>query len=350
MNTHGFFQSVKTCLPGIVLCALIALLAECVHLLPFKPFTVGGHHPIEGLTIALVLGMVFHPLIKRIPQVHSGIAFCSKTVLYLAIVLLGVKLNVALIEHLNLLVLTLVVVSVFLCFFLTYWFGRLLNVPVVDTLLIAFGTAICGSSAIAAMAPAVHANKKQTAMAIAVINLFGTLAIFIFPLLGHVLHLSPTHFYIWAGASIQAVPQVIAACVTFNSHGAVLGTTVKLVRVLLLAPLLLIALRIHRASSPAVVRLRWYRTIPPFIIGFFVVIFFSNVLARWGLTRSWIGSVQVFFIHGSHALMIAAMAAIGLQVSFVELKHTGSKSLILSGFGAFLLAGFVLLCLLLPYF
>ena len=106
--------------------------------------------------------------------------------------------------------------------------------------LIAIGTAICGSSAIAAAAPVIQAKQKDIAISIACVNLLGLLAVFALPLIGSHFKLSDQQFGVWSGISIQAVPQVIAAGLSYSANAGNIATLIKLVRVCLLGPFLIV--------------------------------------------------------------------------------------------------------------
>ena len=141
-------------------------------------------------------------------------------------------------------------------------------------ILIGIGTAICGGTAIVNPAPSIEADDSDTAFAITTITIFGLIAIFIFPPLGHLLGLTQSEFGAWSGIAIQATPQVMAAGFAYGQEAGEVAVIVKLVRVLLLAPMLLWLgiwyARQKRARQEAYVARRTPLStlFPPFILGF----------------------------------------------------------------------------------
>ena len=141
-------------------------------------------------------------------------------------------------------------------------------------ILIALGTAICGGTAIAVAAPVIEADDRDTAFAIATVTLFGMIAVFVFPLIGHAAAMTQLEFGVWAGTAVHATPQVVATGFAYGPEAGDIATIVKLVRVLLLAPLV-IGLGIWYARSKRrrqiahVTKIgKWRSLFPPFIAGF----------------------------------------------------------------------------------
>jgi uncharacterized integral membrane protein (TIGR00698 family) len=123
--------------------------------------------------------------------------------------------------------------------FFTIWLGKRMGLDDRLTMLIGAGTSICGASAIAAVAPVVKAEEKDTSFAIAAITLFGTLSMFVYPILYKLLHLPEMLYSIWAGSSIHEVAQVVAAGFAAGEGAGEFATLVKLARVLLIIPITL---------------------------------------------------------------------------------------------------------------
>ncbi|MFZ9035231.1 MAG: YeiH family protein, partial [Francisellaceae bacterium] len=223
-------------LPGLFLTAVITIIAYAISYLPFSPFTLMHNgiaiHPLEPMVIALILGIIagntlfiskFANGMKKtnlmgiISSSHikaklaSGINFSIKVLLPLGIVLMGVKFDLLAVIKLSAQALVINLICIVLAYILTNLICQFLKIDSQMRALITIGTAICGGSAIVALAPVIKANQTQTAIAMTIVSLYGLIAIFIFPLLGQLLGLSQLQFGIWAGTSIQAVPQVIAA-------------------------------------------------------------------------------------------------------------------------------------------
>ena len=159
------------------------------------------------------------------------------------------------------------------------------------------------------------------------INLFGTLAIFIFPLLGHWLHLSDLQYGIFAGTSIQAVPQVVAGGFAFSAAAGRIAVVVKLVRVVLLAPVMVLLALTQRNNHSQQTR-RWYHYVPPMVIGFLIVVAINAVGLLKSITinhhvidiKYWLAELSTF-------LIIITMSAIGLMTNIKQLISAGPKAM-----------------------
>jgi uncharacterized integral membrane protein (TIGR00698 family) len=335
------YKKIKKMLPGIIVSLIISIISLLMHNLPIWPFTIaGGHHPFEAMTIAIILGIMTNNYFYKSPKFIEGIHFCSKYILYTAIVFLGVKLNLLTILHISWQVIIVIVVCLLFSYFLSKKIGKIVGLKKNMSTLIAFGTAVCGGSAIAAIAPVIKAEKPDTAISIAIINIFGTLALFIFPLIGHLLKMSIIHFSVWAGTSIQAVPQVVAACFSFNLKSGLLGTTVKLVRVLFLAPMLFLVSKTSRVGDDAQ-SLPWTKAIPPFILLFCLVVILSSFQFQGdAFINHLVTKTKYVLSFTSNYLMVVAMAAIGMQVSFSNISTSVSKPLCVAGVSFIILSAF----------
>jgi len=270
-----------------------------------------------------------------------GIQFCTNQLLPAAIILLGVRLNVQDILSISTNAILISFSCIVMTFALTVWLCRRVQINMQLALLIAVGTAICGSAAIIVTAPVIKAKANDTAISVTIINLFGLIAIFLFPFLGHLLAMPETAFGLWAGTSIQAVPQAIAASFAFGQHAGAVGTITKLMRVLFLAPMI-IALSIwqarqNRNSETGLLNsARWSSYVPPFIIGFIVVIIANSIgwlpdikFTHYTFeTTNWLGWLSSFFL-------TMALASTGLKVDLFNLVRGGLKPLIMAGIAAF---------------
>lgn len=333
--------------PGILLSALLAFIATLIQDIPVWPFTLSnGTHPIESVLIAIVLGILVGNSVAVPEKWKVGLNFSAKTVLSTAIVLLGASLNVADIFQLSGYFFIILLVSILLVFIVTILLGCLLGTSTKTTMLIAIGTAICGSSAIATAAPVIDANQDEVAVSITIINMLGLIAIFLFPMIGHLVAFSPNSFGVWAGISIQAVPQVVAAGFGYSLLSGKIATIVKLVRVLFLAPSIFMlkfwSIRQQRGNSSQLISpTSWQQYVPPFILLFILMI---------GL-RSF-GIIHNFHMFGSELpvlstlstvasfLMSMALAAIGLNTRIKQIFSAGLRVFLLGLLAAVFLAMF----------
>jgi uncharacterized integral membrane protein (TIGR00698 family) len=347
--------------PGLALTAVIASVALAIHALPFPPFTVGpmGRHPIDEMLFAILIGMVLRNWLPLPTALGPGIRDAVQRVLPFAIVLMGAKLDFFDVLRVSAQSLAISVVCVVLALSLTI--GLCIRTGVSRSLgiLIGVGTAICGGTAIAVAAPVIEANDEDTAFAITTITIFGLVSIAVFPLLGQALALSQPDFGVWAGVAIHATPQVVAAAFAFGPESGEIAVIVKLVRVLLLAPVV-IGLGIwharekRRREQAYVSQPAGFTTLfPPFILGF-VVFALANTLNlfpdfTFHLKESALWPAGSHDVSMSEAvtttsgfLITMAMAGVGLGVNLRGLLAVGLKALWVGLFSAVVLAAFSL--------
>ena len=346
-------------MPGLVLTAAVAAIAFYVHQLPFAPFTIDGRHPIDALLIAIVMGMLIRNLVPLPHLLGPGIKYSVKKVLPFAIILMGAKLDFNYVMKVSAQALLLSVICVVVALAFTLWLCKRLGVGQKLGLLIGIGTAICGGTAIAVSAPTIEADDNDTAFAITTITIFGLAAIFVFPALGHALGMSQTDFGIWAGISIQATPQVMAAGFAYGENAGEIAVIVKLVRVLLLAPMLILLgawyAREKRRQEQAYVSepTSWTTLFPPFILGFLALALANttHLLPDFTLhfqeSAFWsAGDMPLSMrkaVTGSSLFFVTmAMAGVGLGVHLKTLRKTGLKALYVGFFSAAVLSLFAL--------
>ncbi|MEE2901852.1 MAG: YeiH family protein [Myxococcota bacterium] len=344
-------------IPGVLLTAFIAVVAFFIHGLPFAPFTIDGRHPIDALLIAIILGMLARNTIQLPSKTNPGIKYSVKKILPFAIVLMGAKLNFVYVLEVSAQALWISVLCVFVALALTIWLCQAMGVSQKLGILIGIGTAICGGTAIAVAAPTIEADDNDTAFAITTITIFGLIAIFAFPVLGHTLTMSQEEFGIWAGIAIQATPQVMAAGFAYGDQAGEIAVIVKLVRVLLLAPLMVILgawysrAKQQSTEEQAAQKTKWSTFFPPFILGF-IALAIANSLNLipdvtlpippniFGATRDQPLPLSKAITKGSLFLVTMAMAGVGLGVHIQTLRKVGMKALYVGCFAALVLSGF----------
>jgi uncharacterized integral membrane protein (TIGR00698 family) len=288
---------------------------------------------------------------------RTGVQFSVKKLLPFAIVLMGAKLDFGYVLAVSAQALLISVICVIVALGLTVWLCNRVGVGRKLGLLIGVGTAICGGTAIVVTAPTIEADDNDTAFAITTITIFGLIAIFVFPVLGHMFDMSENEFGIWAGIAIQATPQVMAAGFAYGQEAGEVAVIVKLVRVLLLAPLI-IGLgawyaREKRRQQQAYVaeRTRWTTLFPPFIVGFLAlaVANTANLLPDFTLhfqeSAFWAAgdmplSMRKAVTSSSLFVVTMAMAGVGLGVHLGTLRKVGLKALYVGMFSALVLSVF----------
>jgi len=299
-------------LPGLA--AAAAAVAVCLVLHRLLP-------AIPVLTAAVVLGL----LAGNLPGAAAlsagpwrpGLALSAKKFLRLGIVLLGLKVSLMDIAGLGWLTVLLLVGLVGFAFAVTYWICRAFRLPGEQPVLMAAGFSICGVSAVGAVAAVRQVRQEQTAVPAAMVTLCGTLAIAVLPVLGAVLGLTPEVFGFLAGASVHDVGQVVAAAQTGGAAALALAVVVKLVRVLMLAPVSALAGLQHRRRSGGEGKM------PP-LIPLFVAGFLAAVLLRST------GLLPVSVLEAAaliqELLFAAALFGLGASVDFRRLARTGAPA------------------------
>lgn len=283
-------------------------------------------------TVAVVLGALAANLGLHRQVLHAGTHVASHRLLRIAVVLLGLQLVIPQLLDLGLAGAGVVVGTVVVTFVGTQLIGRALGLPRARALLIATGFSICGASAVAAMSEAAGGDEDDTAVAIALVTLCGSLAIVLLPLLRGPLGLDPADFGRWVGASVHDVGQTVA---TANRVDGALTTAVvvKLSRVVLLAPLVAgVGLARRRAGSPAT-RVRGRTPVVPlFVVGFGVCI----LIASSGLVPAEVLAVAE---RVQQVLLVAALVGLGTGIQIAMLRRTGGRALLLAGISWVLVAG-----------
>ncbi|SER61284.1 conserved hypothetical integral membrane protein [Faunimonas pinastri] len=220
-------------LPGILLCVFVTGLATLLQILEVQ---VAGEPYLEALVLAILLGVLLRAAWLPGPRWEPGIRFSAKILLEIAVVLLGASVSAATVLSLGPALLFGIAAIVAIAIVASYGICRLLGLPVRMAILVACGNSICGNSAIAAVAPVIGADADDIASSIAFTAVLGVAVVFGLPLLVPVLNLSLTQYGVLAGLTVYAVPQVLAATLPIGALSNQVGTVVKLVRVLMLGP------------------------------------------------------------------------------------------------------------------
>jgi uncharacterized integral membrane protein (TIGR00698 family) len=304
-------------LPGLALVLVLGLVAQ--GLAAAQQATIGRIW-LEALVIALLLGVLLRNLNLDLSRFDPGAAYAGKQVLEVAVVLLGVSLDAAALAATGprlALVIALGVVGVLL---LGFGVGRLLGLGPRLAFLVATGNAICGNSAIAAVAPVIKAEKGEIAASIALTAVLGVLLVLLLPLLVPLAGLSHYQYGIVAGMGVYAVPQVLAAAFPVSDLSGEIATAVKLGRVMLLGPVVLVVGLVMAASGRREGRsgLRWSTVLPWFVLGFMALAVVRNL----GLLPD---AVALPLRTAGTWLTILAMAGLGLGVRFAVVRTVGPR-------------------------
>lgn len=195
---------------------------------------------ISEILVAVVLGLYIRNTIGVSPRLEPGIKFAVNRILRLGIILLGLRLSLQDVAATGVSALVLVLACITIALALAYLAGRVFRIPPRLAVLIGVGTAICGNSAIAATAPVIAANEDDVSFAVAIITLFGLVAVVFYPLVGQLLAMSDRVFGMWAGTAVNDTSQVVAVGAAYSSAALNVATIVKLTRNTLMAPLIVL--------------------------------------------------------------------------------------------------------------
>ncbi len=305
---------------GMALCALVTLVAVTIQALEE---TLIGHPYVEAIVVAILLGTAIRTLWEPGGRWRAGIAFSAKQVLEVAVALLGASLSIAAIAASGPVLLVAIVTVVVLSLAVSFGISRSLGLPVRLSILIACGNSICGNSAIAAVAPVIGASTDDVASSISFTAVLGVIVVLGLPLLIPLLHLSETQYGVLAGMTVYAVPQVLAATMPAGLVSTQIGTLVKLIRVMMLGPVVACIAVFARSlrgdrSSGVFEPNSFFKTVPWFIVGFFALATLRSL--------SLIPDGAVFPLQRiASILTIMSMAALGLGVDLRVIGRVGGK-------------------------
>lgn len=279
---------------------------------------------IAGMTLTLLCG---NPL----PKLTSTL---SKSLLKIAVIGLGFGVNFVEVIAVGKSSLLLTFVSISCVLILGTLIGKALPVPANTRALISYGTAICGGSAIAAIAPVIKAKDEEIAVALATIFSLNAVALVIFPPLGHYFGLNQHQFGIWSALAIHDTSSVVGAAAAFGSVALAVGTTAKLTRALWIVPCSLVAGIRHKSNKRV--------GVPLFIIGFIIA----------AMTGSWLPSFDMIWsglYTAARQILVMTLFLIGTGLSRQTLQQTGLKPLLLAVILWFCISTGTLLLLLYGY-
>lgn len=302
-------------LPGLGLAVAIALAA----------LALGRELPlIGGPVFGIVLGIIVRNTVSPSATFSPGIQFAGKQVLQWSIIALGFGLSLDQVAKTGLESLSVTLVTMTVAFLAAWLLGRVLKVHDKLKILIGVGTAICGGSAIAAVTPIIKPDEHDTAFAISTIFLFNLVAVLLFPLLGHLLHLSDMGFGLWAGTAINDTSSVVAAGYSFSKQAGDYATIVKLTRATLIIPICLILAfaTAWKQKKAGATDFSLARIFPWFILWFLV----ASGIRTAGLVPA---SIQPALHATAEFLIIVALTAIGLSANLRKMASTGARPILL---------------------
>ena len=297
----------KTYTKGLLASIVVAILSMIIT--EFISFSTA--------TVAIILGMIvgnyfyktFH---SEESEFKSGVKFAEKDLLMFAIALMGINLNFTMLANLGFQTILIIVLGMAFTIGMGILLGKLFKLNSKLALMIGIGNGVCGSSAIAATAGIAKVKSNDIGVSIALVNLMGTIGIFLAPALAHLIGFSDIQAGVFTGNTLQAVGQAVAAGFSISPEAGHYATVVKMGRVLLLVPLVLILIYIVKRENPnsdEEVKQTGKMGVPSFILWF---VGFS-VVASLGLLPK---ELETFISSVSHYITLIAMSAIGLMIHF----------------------------------
>jgi uncharacterized integral membrane protein (TIGR00698 family) len=314
--------------PGLAIALAIAVIVTLLRRAPALAM-------VSPLMLAILVGIVIGNVVRLPAQFQPGLGFSSRRVLRFAIALLGFQLSASQIAVIGFDGVAIVACAVVITFLGMGWMGTLLGVDAKLAGLLAAGTSICGASAVAAMSTVNRASEEDVSYAMGAVTVLGTVLMFLLPVVAHWLGLDAQAFGLWAGASIHEVAQVTGAAFQFSNAAGEAGVVVKLLRVLMLAPLILIcglwARRRMSVGAEGVAAPGF----PVFVLGFIAAVALNSLVSIPPDARANLMLATTF-------LMSVALAALGLQTNVGKLRAKGMRPLALGALGTVLIVGITL--------
>lgn len=318
-------KQIMKLVPGFALALVIAALAKWLEsLLPI--------HLIGASVIALFIGMLINNFYKPTPTVAPGLKFTSKKILKFAIILLGASLQIADVLRVGSMSLEVMFFTLLTCFGGGYFIGKALGLNWKLSNLISAGTGICGGSAIAAIAPVIDAEDTDIAYAMSATFLFDMAMIVLFPIMGRAMGLSDMAYGLWSGTAVNDTSSVVAAGYAFSEAAGDYATMVKLTRTLAIVPTVVVfaLINVHLKKKEALASgnsdsirasVSFGKLFPWFILGFLAMVAVNSI----GLIPASVASGAKTL---SKFLMVSALAAIGLNTSFQDMRKSGIQPMI----------------------
>lgn len=312
-------NTIKDIIPGFLIAVLVAIIGKIL----------GNIFPnIGGSSFAIIIGIILGNTIFNKPQYNKGFNFSEKDLLSYSIVLMGATINFMQIAELGINGVVFIACQMILTILVTYYIGKKLRFSQKYSLLMCAGNAVCGSSAIGATAPAIYASDKDKAISVTIVNLTGTILMFVLPILAALLYNnSVVQTSGLIGGILQSVGQVIASAKFVSEDVVTMATIFKIIRIIFLVFIVIGFSRInvkhedHVSKEEVLEReKKSHISIPWYIIGFFILCIINSL----GIIPI---SVQKTFKLISSNFEIIALAAIGLKVKFADLIKEGPKAM-----------------------
>lgn len=342
-------------LPGVIAAFIVMLagfwLADLIGHAILAAQGLSGSSPLSGVPVAIVLGLLLRNTLPLPPALNPGLKFSTTTILRLGIVIVGIRLSVFDVLKLGIAGLPVVLAAIATGLIFVTWFNKKLGLPPRLGTLIAAGTSICGVTAIVSTAPAIDADEREVAYAVANVVAFGLFGMLTYPYLAHALLPTSETIGLFLGTAVHDTSQVVGAALTYKQvygDDVVLrvATVTKLTRNIFLAGVIPVLTWMHlkrmqgaqgaHGAQGAQGAVKWTALVPGFVIGFLAMAVVRS-LGDWTLTSNgsafgiwdaaqWESITKSLGDYwASQILLGTAMAAVGLNTNFAVFKGVGLK-------------------------
>ncbi len=306
------------------------------------------------MIIGIILGMIYaNTLRMNLPATWTpGIQYCSKRILRLGIILYGFRLTLQNVVEVGTAAIVIDSLIVTVTILGGVWIGKMLKMDRDTALLTSIGSGICGAAAVLGAEATMRTKPYKTAVAVATVVIFGTLSMVLYPIAyrAGILELTPEQMGIFSGSTLHEVAHAVGAGNAMGGEIADISIIVKMIRVMLLVPVLLIlgwwiAARAKNNTSVEGDGKKGKVAVPWFAVGFLAVIGFNSLDLLPAVAVEWINQFDTF-------LLTMAMAALGAETRFDKFKKAGAKPFILAGilYVWLLLGGYLLARYMTPLF
>jgi len=337
-------------LPGVLAAVVVMLagfwLADQIGHAILSAQGLTGSSPVSGVPVAIVLGLLLRNTLPLPASLTPGLKFATTTILRAGIVLVGIRLSLFDVLKLGIAGLPVVLAAIATGLLFVTWFNKKLGLPPRLGTLIAAGTSICGVTAIVSVAPAIEADEREVAYAVANVVAFGLFGMLFYPYLAHAVLGSSETIGLFLGTAVHDTSQVVGAALTYKQvygDDVVLrvATVTKLTRNIFLAAVIPFLTWQHLRSTQSAIgaakkKLSWQSLVPGFIIGFLAMAVVRSIGdatlgsrgAAFGIwdAAAWASlTKQLGDYWASQVLLGTAMAAVGLNTNFAVFKGVGLK-------------------------
>ncbi len=272
-------------------------------------FTIFVSNPAIALVTGVAISLIF------------GNAYCkftsmlSKRMLEVSVVLLGFGIQLSVIIKVGASSVWITLIGIVLAFSIGMFLGKLFKIDKNTSILLTSGTAICGGSAIAAIAPSINAKQGEIAVSMAVVFLLNAIGLVVFPFIAHMLNLSEADFGLWAALAIHDTSSVVGAAAGYGALALTIATTVKLTRALWILPVAIIASKLTKSEGKP--KFQWF--LLGFLLAGLINSFFPQLINTW----------EMFATTGK-MLMSGTLFLVGAGLTMKVIKEVGAKALIMA--------------------